>query len=514
MSKNIVICSDGTGNSGGKGNGTNVWRVFEAVNRDLDTRKQVAFYDDGVGTESFKPLKIIGGAFGWGLARNVRQLYAEICRIYDPGDRIFYFGFSRGAFTVRTLMGWILGVGLVDRKCARDNQELDELVAESYRTLRSHFLTLPQRLVYGDDLTKKRQKALDPKLHQLTDEQRQRLGHFIGVWDTVDAVGFPISGVAKLWNNLVYRFKFPDYKLHADARNAFHALAIDDERATFHPLLWDEKPDEKSTPPPAGQVLEQVWFSGMHSNVGGGYPQDGMAYVPLVWIMDAAKNAGLEFTQGLEQLYRERANPMEKMYNSRSGFSMYYRFKPRSVTKLSSENGTDAVIHPSVLSRAKQAPAGYAPRQIPADSKTWSSSGAEPDQKLRKAVKSGLKKIGLSETDQIGAGWDRFRVSLQIFIVVFTLLLLACAVGAGLFKDNLAGTYVGNWLDRILPNGNWTTWASVVGVFLALSFAIALTAESISHRLRSRFWTRAIRRPKGQSTSSTSIDAGELVPEE
>src|ERR1043166_4995570 len=110
--KNIVICSDGTGNTAIKGRGTNVFKLFEAV--DLNSHRtdpaldaQLAFYDDGVGSQGNVLLKAIGGAAGYGLARNVKKLYRELSRVYDPGDRIFLFGFSRGAFTVRTLAGMI-----------------------------------------------------------------------------------------------------------------------------------------------------------------------------------------------------------------------------------------------------------------------------------------------------------------------------------------------------------------------------------------------------------------------
>jgi uncharacterized protein (DUF2235 family) len=126
MVKNIVICSDGTGNTAIKGRGTNVFKLYEAV--DLEGHKadpakvpQIAFYDDGVGTQRLKPLAVLGGAFGWGLSRNVKQLYASLARTYDPGDRIYLFGFSRGAFTVRTLAGLIANCGIVDRtKCQSD----------------------------------------------------------------------------------------------------------------------------------------------------------------------------------------------------------------------------------------------------------------------------------------------------------------------------------------------------------------------------------------------------------
>src|SRR5579863_8844198 len=106
--KNIILCSDGTGNAGNKLNGTNVWRLYEAVDRTRPAAgsgrpEQITFYDDGVGTQDFKLLKLLAGATGYGLDRNVTQLYADLIRNFDPGDRIYLFGFSRGAFTVRVL---------------------------------------------------------------------------------------------------------------------------------------------------------------------------------------------------------------------------------------------------------------------------------------------------------------------------------------------------------------------------------------------------------------------------
>src|SRR5438309_9654184 len=110
-SRNIIICSDGTGNTAIKDRGTNVFKLYEAVDAD-GWRKgaipmQIAFYDDGVGTEELLPVRLLGKAFGFGLARNVRELYADLARVFEPGDKIFLFGFSRGAYTVRTLLGLI-----------------------------------------------------------------------------------------------------------------------------------------------------------------------------------------------------------------------------------------------------------------------------------------------------------------------------------------------------------------------------------------------------------------------
>jgi uncharacterized protein (DUF2235 family) len=117
MPRNIILCSDGTGNSSGKLSKTNVWRVYQAVDltdpKDPKQPRQFAFYDNGVGTSSFKPLALLGGALGVGLARNVRDLYAFVCRTYRPGDSIYAFGFSRGAFTIRILVGLMMNQGLV-----------------------------------------------------------------------------------------------------------------------------------------------------------------------------------------------------------------------------------------------------------------------------------------------------------------------------------------------------------------------------------------------------------------
>src|SRR5829696_9712900 len=136
--KNIIVCSDGTGNSAIKGRGTNVFKLFEAIDlnghrHDPALDPQVAFYDDGVGTEKFKVLKIFAGATGWGLSRNVRQLYKEIVRIHDPGDRIFLFGFSRCAFTVRTLVGLIHTCGILNAARFRTADDLEAAVHEAYR---------------------------------------------------------------------------------------------------------------------------------------------------------------------------------------------------------------------------------------------------------------------------------------------------------------------------------------------------------------------------------------------
>jgi len=140
MPKVIAVFADGTGNSAAKLFKTNVWRLYDALDTsdpgDSDNDRQIAYYHDGVGTSSFKPLAIVGGAFGWGLKRNVLDLYTFICRNYEANDQICAFGFSRGAFTVRLLAGLVAEQGLVENTSESD---LKTYARDAYRQFRRKF---------------------------------------------------------------------------------------------------------------------------------------------------------------------------------------------------------------------------------------------------------------------------------------------------------------------------------------------------------------------------------------
>src|SRR6187399_160244 len=201
--KNIILCSDGTGNTDIKGRGTNVFKLFEAVdltehrtNPDLDT--QLAFYDDGMGTRGNLIVRSLGGIAGYGLGRNVKKLYRELARVYDPGDRIFLFGFSRGAFTVRTLAGMIGTCGILEGGKFDSARALRKAVDDAYQLYRTK---------YDSFLTKAAKKVFGSR-RQATVEKREAKIAFLGVWDTVDAVGMPFA-LSDLVNRLVYQFKFP-----------------------------------------------------------------------------------------------------------------------------------------------------------------------------------------------------------------------------------------------------------------------------------------------------------------
>jgi uncharacterized protein (DUF2235 family) len=362
MAKNIVICSDGTGNSAVKDRGTNVFKIFESIdlngnryNPKLDP--QVPIYDDGVGTEDFRPIKIFAGITGWGLSRNVKQLYKELCRIYDPGDKIFLFGFSRGAFTVRTLAGFIVKCGIIDAQKQPTAEAFDDCVNRAYKAYRSCYRTVLMQLLRGEASA----AATDEFKGRFCHGQQTRI-HFIGVWDTVDAVGLPFH-VSDLINALIYRFKFPNQRLSEQVDHAYHALAVDDDRHSFHPLLWDQRASNSGKL----QKIEQVWFAGAHSNVGGGYPKQGLSLTAMHWLMTKAQNAGLRFIPGEYEYYRDHANVDDKLYDPRAGMGVFYRWKPRDIAQLCRANDVSPAIHLSVMERIAHGTEDYSPGNLPPD---------------------------------------------------------------------------------------------------------------------------------------------------
>lgn len=329
--KNIILLSDGTGNSAAKVWRTNVWRLFQYL--ELKGSNQIAIYDDGVGTSSFLPLAILGGAFGWGLKRNVRELYKYLCRNYQQGDRIYGFGFSRGAFTIRVLIGLVLDQGLVKFS---NEAELDKTARAAYRAYRHAKysrlnLLFPLRLV---------QIWLDRRFYKSCERPIDEI-EFLGLWDTVAAYGLPVDEMTRGVNNWIWPLELPSTEFDQRIRKARHALAIDDERETFHPVLWDE--DHTNTRPPGNErptsdeQLLQVWFTGMHANVGGGYPDDALANVSLSWIVAEARQAGVVFKQMANAepdalLSTDSAKDKDgRLYDSRSGVGGYYRYNPRKI---------------------------------------------------------------------------------------------------------------------------------------------------------------------------------------
>ncbi|RDH75682.1 DUF2235 domain-containing protein [Mycolicibacterium moriokaense] len=266
MSKRLVLCCDGTWNSPDQQAPTNVTKIALAVAPfDSTGREQRTFYHRGVGTDKWERFR--GGAFGVGLSRNVRDAYRFLVQNYDPGDELYLFGFSRGAYTARSTAGFVRNCGILRREQA-------DRVDEAYE-------------LYRDKSSKTHPRGTEATLFRRSYSHETRI-RFIGVWDTVGALGIPVDGaLAKLINQ---RWEFHDTKLSGTVDAAYQALAIDEKRGPFRPTLWEPQP--VASP---GQTVEQVWFAGVHSDVGGGYPDHEISDIPLLWMVDRARRAGLSF---------------------------------------------------------------------------------------------------------------------------------------------------------------------------------------------------------------------------
>ncbi|QWG13415.1 DUF2235 domain-containing protein [Bradyrhizobium sediminis] len=387
MSRNIVLLSDGTGNSAAKVWRTNVWRTFEAL--DLSDNDQVAFYDDGVGTSSFKPLAVLGGAFGFGLKRNVIDIYKFACRNYrDEDDRLFGFGFSRGAFTIRVVIGLILNQGLVT---AQDEAELDKKAHAAYRQYRRERY---HTVWHIEDLFRWIRDLFLPKDYDKADNRPVSRVSFVGVWDTVAAYGMPLDEMTRGISRYIWPLELPNHALDRDrVMRACQALALDEERTTFHPELWDERVEPPGEFDPdkerfiKDEQISQVWFAGVHSNVGGGYPDDTLAYIPFVWMITEAQRCGLKFKSDAvpppavpadPDTFKNAVSKRDKdgrLYDPRQGLGGYYRYGPRKLVQLCnykySKNADDQVvierpkIHEAVFRRISNHTHAYAPVGLP-----------------------------------------------------------------------------------------------------------------------------------------------------
>lgn len=263
MSKNIVFCADGTWNhphnkvmvSDGD---TNVYKLYKAL---AVTSKQITAYDDGVGANLMPVEHLFGGAFGFGLFQKIKDGYTAVSHVYEKGDRVFLFGFSRGAYTARSLAGMIAISGL---PCANFDQDCVETAFQAYRDKDARPALL-------EKLKTKYQMDSDAPIAML------------GVWDTVGTLGIP----AALFQVPDPLYGFLDTSLNKKVLAAYHAVAIDERRGEFPPTLW-------TNAPAPGQIMEQVWFTGVHCDVGGGYDECGLSDITLSWMLNKAKLQGLE----------------------------------------------------------------------------------------------------------------------------------------------------------------------------------------------------------------------------
>ena len=275
--KRLITCSDGTWDKpddttkDGKPLDSNVCLFYQSIcSLDANNIRQLKIYDTGVGTGFSLKDKILGGVTGMGIDKKIKNIYTFLMLNYEPGDDIFLFGFSRGAYTARSLAGFI-------RNCGILKPGYIHLVDKAYELYRDrNDYTNPD----SDLMVSFRANYCFENITPIK---------FIGVWDTVGSLGIPLPWY-KFYNQ--ERYQFHDTTLSSYVKNAYQALAVDERRKLFEPVLWEES--EKVTKGiVTSQTMEQRWFPGVHCNVGGGYEDRGLSDRTLDWMIKKAELSGL-----------------------------------------------------------------------------------------------------------------------------------------------------------------------------------------------------------------------------
>ncbi|MES2524693.1 MAG: DUF2235 domain-containing protein [Gemmatimonadota bacterium] len=281
--RRLIVCADGTWNkpqANANGGGlTNVALISTNIPQTAsDGTEQVVAYFEGVGTGD-RWNRWTGGAFGSGISVNIKKVYAFLMRNFRPGDELYFFGFSRGAYTVRSVSGMVRKCGILRRLDTGplSKQEL-ALVDKAYAFYRQR----------GPETHPNSPAAIAFR----AEKSHETPIKCLGVWDTVGSLGVPTSGPVG-WISRK-RHAFHDVKLSSRVQNAFHALAIDERRKPFKPALW-EIPHGDPARESGTWRIEQRWFAGVHSNVGGGYANRGLSNIALRWMVDRAASCGMEF---------------------------------------------------------------------------------------------------------------------------------------------------------------------------------------------------------------------------
>ena len=257
---------------------SNVSRLGWAVNDlDRDGRPQIVFYQNGVGSQGGLLTRLQGGLTGDGFKDNVREAYSFIATNHAGGDEIFLIGFSRGAFTARSVAGLIKAIGLLTKQGLPYFSEIfEDYVHRKDKYYRPKYpnIPFPRKPSIDNPAYKRELKARDmTELHIKIKA--------IGVWETVGSLGVPrVPWLEKLGlqSGKMRAYQFYDTTLDNHIENAFQALALDEKRAAFMPALWE-------IPRGCTTNLKQCWFPGSHSNVGGGYPDQEIANITLAWMM-------------------------------------------------------------------------------------------------------------------------------------------------------------------------------------------------------------------------------------
>lgn len=357
MSKRIILLLDGTWNDIDSGPcDTNIVRMRELIsnqlvrsssrsqsNHDLGGKKvhgysesgmeHIIYYERGVGTGAFDRLR--GGAFGDGLSRNIRHAYRFLSFWYEPGDEIFIYGFSRGAYTARSLVGYLAAAGLLRQDAC--SEELEQLAWRYYRSA-----------------TSERMPAVWRRLTDYVHDRNELRVKLIGVFDTVGSLGIPLDFAWRLNRD---EHGFHDVELSSITDVNLHALAIDEHRRPFEAALWRLPPFKKYD-----TVVEQVWFSGAHADVGGGYIEEesrdpDTSYaddITLDWMIRRTKrfypDFPLDIDRGAEKVTDRKP---AAIHNSLRGVYLALPFALRSIAN--SKTGAKRWLYEREVSRDRHA---------------------------------------------------------------------------------------------------------------------------------------------------------------
>lgn len=326
--RRIIICADGTWNEPDKESEdydarrpTNIVKIARGVRPTAaDGTSQIVYYDQGVGTANFTD-KLLGGLTGVGIVENILAAYRFLVHNYEEGDEIFLFGFSRGAYTVRSLSGLLASIGLLPK----DNVYW---LPEGYALYRKND---------GDNILEEYRAKNNSKIPRIK---------AISVFDTVGALGIPVSFMG--WLN-EKRHGFHNTELSINVEHAFHAVAIDERRAAFAPTLWRKRAAES-------QTMEQVWFAGVHSGIGGSYNDDSLANCALNWIVEKMESLKLEFDQEYMGYFRQ--NPHGPFFESRKRF---YRITREHVREIGRDPDQFQNVHETAIQRMNNPENNYKP---------------------------------------------------------------------------------------------------------------------------------------------------------
>ena len=355
--KRLVFCFDGTWNKIESEHPTNVARIAQAVSRKDGDVTQIVHYDEGVGTSDFGEIlgkigNYAGGAFGFGLKENIIEAYTFLVFNYEPGDEIYVFGFSRGAFTARSFCGLIRNAGIVDRRNIHSiraavelyvSREKDDSPDErKAREFRYHHCS-------GNCI----ESDIEWLANQYPDEDHSARVPiqitYLGVWDTVGALGVPVIGrVSAAIND---DFEFHDTELDTFVLRARHAVAADEMRNTFAPTMWSNIDQLRRDFP---DRYDEKIFPGTHGSVGGGGPIRGLSDAALEWVYLGARDAGLAFdTDDGSPLYDLRPWPYASLHNivGKTEWSLGDKLMGAGIGLRQFERLSIEDIHPSIMHR-------------------------------------------------------------------------------------------------------------------------------------------------------------------